>query len=167
MTTDLPLGWVSPEIGEILDPLDDGRKIHQGWSPQCEKDPSESDEVWGVLKTTAIQAGEFLPQHNKRLPIDLEPRPTLEIHNGDLLMTCAGPRSRCGVACVVKTVRPRLMISGKMYRFRLDADVALPGYVGAYLLSPCAQIDIDRMKTGVSDSGLNLTQGGFLRLRGA
>ena len=57
------------------------------------------------------------------------------------------------------------MISGKMYRFRLDADVALPGYVGAYLLSPCAQIDIDRMKTGVSDSGLNLTQGGFLRLK--
>lgn len=165
MTSDLPSGWASPEIGEILDPLRDGRKIHQGWSPQCEKDPSESDEVWGVLKTTAIQAGEFLPQHNKRLPINLEPRPTLEVCEGDLLMTCAGPRSRCGVACVVKTVRPRLMISGKMYRFRLDADVALPEYVGAYLQSPSAQIDIDRMKTGVSDSGLNLTQARFRQLR--
>ena len=165
MTTDLPPGWANPEIGEILQPLEDGRTIHQGWSPRCEKDPSSSDAEWGVLKTTAIQAGVFLPQHNKRLPATLEPRPHLEVKSGDLLLTSAGPRSRCGVACIVNNTRPRLMISGKMYRFRFDEDSVLPKYIEAYLQSHRAWVDIDKMKTGVSDSGLNLTQDRFRRLK--
>ena len=165
MTTDLPPGWANPEIGEILQPLEDGRTIHQGWSPQCEKDPSSSDAEWGVLKTTAIQAGVFLPQHNKRLPAMLVPRPHLEVKSGDLLLTSAGPRSRCGVACIVNNTRPKLMISGKMYRFRFDEDSVLPGYIEAYLQSHRARLDIDKMKTGVSDSGLNLTQNRFRRLK--
>ena len=165
MTTDLPPGWENPEIGEILQSLEDGRTIHQGWSPQCEKDPSSSDAEWGVLKTTAIQAGVFLPQHNKRLPVTLEPRPHLEVKSGDLLLTSAGPRSRCGVACIVNNTRPKLMISGKMYRFRFDEDSVLPGYIEAYLQSHRARLDIDKMKTGVSDSGLNLTQNRFRRLK--
>ena len=165
MSGELPPGWATPEISEILQPLADGRTIHQGWSPRCEKGPSLSDEEWGVLKTTAIQAGEFLPQHNKRLPNTLEPRPRLEVYNGDLLLTSAGPRSRCGVACMVKTTRPRLMISGKMYRFRFDTGSVLPQYIEAYLQSHRAWTDIDEMKTGVSDSGLNLTQNRFRRLK--
>lgn len=165
MTDSLPRGWATPEIGEILQPLEDGRTIHQGWSPRCEKDPSASDADWGVLKTTAIQAGEYLPGHNKRLPDTLEPRPHLEVKRGDLLLTSAGPRSRCGVACMVKNTRPKLMISGKMYRFRFDAGWVLPEYIEMYLQSHNAWIDIDNMKTGVSDSGLNLTQNRFRRLR--
>ena len=165
MTDDLPPDWELPEIGDILAPLEDKRRIHQGWSPQCEKDPSESDDVWGVLKTTAIQVGEYLPQHNKRLPDDLEPRPDMEVRAGDLLLTCAGPRSRCGVVCLVRKTRPKLMISGKMYRFRFDADHVLPEYVEAYLQSSSAWIALDRMKTGVNDSGLNLTQNRFRKLR--
>ena len=56
------------------------------------------------------------------------------------------------------------MISGKMYRLRFDADSVLPEYVEAYLQSHRAWTDIDEMKTGVSDSGLNLTQDRFRRL---
>ena len=164
MSNRVPLGWATPEIGDILQPLADGRTIHQGWSPRCEKGPSVSDEEWGVLKTTAIQAGEFLAQHNKRLPSTLEPRPHLEVKSGDLLLTCAGPRSRCGVACIVKNTRPKLMISGKMYHFRFDTNSILPEYIEAYLQGHSAWTDIDKMKTGVSDIGLNLTQSRFRRL---
>ena len=57
------------------------------------------------------------------------------------------------------------MISGKMYRLRFDADSVLPEYIEAYLQSHSAWIDIDEMKTGVSDSGLNLTQNRFRRLK--
>jgi len=64
----LPEGWREAPIGNLLAPLSDGRTIHQGWSPQCEKVSSEREDVWGVLKTTAIQPGRFVPEHNKRLP---------------------------------------------------------------------------------------------------
>lgn len=160
----LPDGWTKQPIEELFAPLEDGRIMHQGWSPQCEKEPSPSEGEWGVLKTTAIQAGVFQPEHNKLLPRKLNPRPLLEVKPGDILLTCAGPRVRCGVSCLVRNTRKQLMISGKMYRFRANPDAIESAYLEAFLQTEEAQQAIDRMKTGGSDSGLNLTHDRFRRL---
>lgn len=162
--SDLPNGWRKALIEELLEDLDVGKRLHQGWSPRCHKEPSEDHDVWGVLKTTAIQKGEFQPEHNKRLPDTLEPRPNIEVKAGDLLLTCAGPRVRCGIPCMIRTTRPKLMMSGKMYRFRADRSQIEPEYLEAFLLSNDAQDAINRMKTGISESGLNLTHGRFKTL---
>lgn len=66
------IGWANLPISGLLAPLDDGRTLHQGWSPRCETEPSGSELEWGVLKTTSVQSGAFLPEHNKRLPAHLE-----------------------------------------------------------------------------------------------
>jgi len=158
---ELPPGWMLATIEDLFWPLDDGRTLHQGWSPQCEKTPAPTDDDWGVLKTTAIQAGAFLSQHNKHLPKHRDPRPQVEVKAGDILMTCAGPRVRCGVACLVRNTRPRLMMSGKMYRFRVPPDHMDARFLEAFLLTPKATAAIDKMKTGGSDSGLNLTHDRF------
>lgn len=157
----LPAGWAVAPLEELLVPLADGRDLHHGWSPQCEKESTGTDEEWGVLKTTAIQAGEFLPEHNKKLPTSLVPRPQHEVKVGDLLITCAGPRVRCGVPCLVRSTRPRLMLSGKMYRFRVSEKHFDARYLEKYLLSHDAQVAIDAMKTGGNESGLNLTHSRF------
>jgi type I restriction enzyme S subunit len=161
---ELPPGWAQVEIEEVLAPQVDGRILHHGWSPQCDAEPRVADDEWGVLKTTAIQDGNFAPQHNKRLPPHLSPRPELAVHDGDLLLTCAGPRARCGVPCLVRRTPPRLILSGKMYRFRVSEAVMAPAFLEAQLRSPRVQVAIDAMKTGISDSGLNLTHGRFLAL---
>ena len=163
--SDLPPGWVETSIENVFAVLADGRTLHQGWSPQCEKEPSRSEDDWGVLKTTAIQDGVFLPEHNKRLPDHFDPRPLIEVREGDILITCAGPRARCGISCLVTKTRPRLMISGKMYRFRAPERYINPHYIAFYLQSAAARSAIDRMKTGISDSGLNLTHDRFRRLQ--
>src|ERR1035441_380049 len=162
---DLPIGWTEQRIEELFTPLEDGRTLHQGWSPQCDKVPSPSEVVWGVLKTTSIQAGEFQPEHNKLLPKNLESRPLIEVKEGDILITCAGPRVRCGVSCLVRQTRKRLMMSGKMYRFRVGADHTDSRYVEAFLQTEQARLAIDKMNTGSSDSGLNLTHDRFRQLR--
>jgi type I restriction enzyme, S subunit len=162
---DLPAGWTTAAIEELFAPLEDGRTLHQGWSPQCEKAPSQTEDDWGVLKTTAIQPGVFLPEHNKRLPANLTPRPLIEVKSGDVLLTCAGPRARCGIACLVRTTPEHLMMSGKMYRFRVPDCCVDPRFLEAYLQTDSAQDAIDRMKTGISDSGLNLTHERFRQLR--
>ena len=161
--TNLPSSWALLKIVDVLVPNENGKPFQQGWSPQCEKYPAASNE-WGVLKTTAIQEGEFWGHENKKLPNGLEPKPHLGVKNGDILMTCAGPRSRCGVTCFVKHSRDKLMISGKMYRFRCDPDLAYSQYLEHFLHSRESQYKIDRMKTGINDSGLNLTHGRFSEL---
>lgn len=148
-------------LEQVLEVLPVGRKVQMGWSPQCESRAAAAGE-WGVLKTTAIQAGEFLPEHNKALPGHMDARPGIEIREGDLLLTNAGPRARCAVPCLVKATRPRLMLSGKVYRFRTDQGIMDPRFLEQYLLSASAQATLDAMKTGISDSGLNLTQQRFL-----
>jgi len=160
----LPPGWAVAALEDVLAPLEDGRLLHHGWSPQCDSEPPGSLDEWGVLKTTAIQEGRFCPEHSKRLPKSFGPRPLLEVHVGDVLITCAGPRSRCGVPCLVRHTRPRLLLSGKMYRFRVPTALGHPGYLESYLRSQVARAAIDRMKTGISDSGLNLTHERFRRL---
>jgi len=155
--------WERKPIGELLQQLPNKKVVQQGWSPKCHTHPAAQDN-WGVLKTTAIQAGRFLPQHNKELPEGLEPRPNIEVEVGDLLLTCAGPRARCGVPALVRATPGRLMMSGKMYRLRPDERLD-SRFLELFLLSDEAQKRIDEMKTGISDSGLNLTHGRFIRLQ--
>jgi type I restriction enzyme, S subunit len=160
---ELPVEWLELPIRDVLQKLSDGNLIHQGWSPQCEKDVASENE-WGVLKTTSIQDGFFLEYHNKRLPKHMEPREKLEVLSGDILMTCAGPRVRCGITTLVKKTRKKLIISGKMYRMRANTDVLNPLYLESFLRSPGTRLLIDEMKTGISESGMNITHARFSTL---
>lgn len=162
--SELPQGWTLARIPDVLAVLQTGNIIDQGWSPKCEAFPSHSDDIWAALKTTAIQDGWFEQQHTKQLPEHLEPKPALEVRAGDLLLTCAGPRVRCGVICKVDHVRPRLFISGKMYRFRPNEDAVDGNYLLGVLRSPDLRHAIDQIKTGGNESGLNLTQDRFMGL---
>jgi type I restriction enzyme S subunit len=53
------------------------------------------------------------------------------------------------------------MMSGKMYRFRVSPAHFDARFLEAYLLTQKATVAIDKMKTGGSDSGLNLTHDRF------
>ncbi len=154
--------WEWASIGELLLQQSNKKVIQQGWSPKCHRYPA-GEGKWGVLKTTAIQPGRFEPTHNKELPGSLAPRPNIEVQPGDLLITCAGPRSRCGIPALVRSTPKSLMLSGKMYRLRPNQRID-PRFLELYLLSEGVQKRIDEMKTGISDSGLNLTHGRFLEL---
>lgn len=139
--------------------------VGQGWSPRCLEHPSESDVTWGVIKTSAIQPLDFISSANKQLPDQLEPRPHLEIFPGDVLITRAGPRNRVGIACYVKSVRPRLMVCDKVYRIKVKQDKILPEFLVMLLNSPRVLEELETLKTGISDSGLNLTQDRFLSMK--
>ncbi|MGF1500463.1 MAG: restriction endonuclease subunit S [Paracoccaceae bacterium] len=138
--------------------------VAQGWSPKCENHASCSNDVWGVIKTTAIQPAKFLPQENKELPKNLQPREWLELNQGDVLITRAGPRTRVGVACMVKRTRPRLMLCDNAYRLNYLLTLVLPEFLEAYLNAPDTQRRIEVIKSGINDSGLNLRQEQFLAL---
>ncbi len=136
----------------------------QGWSPKCLKHNVTNDEEWAVIKTTAVQHGSFHYEENKALPQSLEPRLQHELVTGDLLITRAGPRVRCGVCCLVKETKKRLLNCDKVYRMKVDEKIIFPEYMELVLNSPNFVKQIDLCKTGGSESGLNLTQDRFLKI---
>ncbi|MCM2984201.1 restriction endonuclease subunit S [Bacillus safensis] len=135
--------------------------LNQGWSPKCENYPSKDYQKWGVIKTTAIQHMDFIEEENKQLPVSLEPREKHELKAGDILITRAGPRVRVGVCCLIKRVRPRLLLCDKAYRFRANLGIVTPEFLVLALNTPEILGKINTMKTGISESGVNLTQNGF------
>jgi len=157
--TGMPAEWSISRMEPLIHGLD------QGWSPQCEGQPSPSADEWGVIKTTAVQALSFLEMENKKLPSILKPRPELELKSDDLLITRAGPRARAAVCCHVHLVRPRLMICDKVYRFRANEERALSRFLALALNTPAMVEHLDTLKTGISDSGVNLTQSKFRELK--
>jgi type I restriction enzyme S subunit len=153
----LPDGWIWVQLEYLVTGID------QGWSPKCENTPA-ADGEWGVIKTTAVQHCKFLEEENKSLPKDLKPREQHKLNSGDILITRAGPRVRVGVCCLVRKVRDNLMNCDKVYRIRSFEGVCRPDYIEANLNSPRILDEIEKIKSGINDSGVNLNQGAFLRL---
>ena len=139
-------------------------KLDQGWSPKCENEASKNNDEWAVIKTTAIQHGRFADSENKILPKNLKPREQHELKAGDILITRAGPRIRVGVCCMVRHTRPKLINCDKVYRIKVNKKLISPEYFELVLNTPKYQTEIENQKTGISDSGLNLTQKGFLKI---
>jgi len=148
--------------GLVDDAIDD---LSQGWSPKCHRHPAPTAIDWGVMKTSAVVPMEFREGENKQLPPALEARPHLELTAGDVLITRAGPRGRCGIACLIRKTRPRLMLCDKVYRLRCRTDVVQPEFLEIVLNAPQILDSIERLKTGISDSGVNLTQKKLRSLR--
>ena len=140
------------------------KRLDQGWSPRCENEASTDKTEWAVIKTSAVQYGHFLEFENKRLPKELKPREQHELMEGDILITRAGPRVRVGVCCMVRHTRPKLINCDKVYRIKVNNKIVTPEYFEYILNTPKYQDEIEKMKSGISDSGLNLTQKAFLQI---
>ena len=156
LMVELPVGWEVKRLGDCLEQLKSGKKAERGWSPQCLSNPSPDENVWGVLKTTAVQMGRYEPEHNKQLPETLKPKVRLEVIAGDFLVTTTGPRNRCGVVCHVRETRKKLIFSGKILRFRADEDIVLSNWLMYLLMSPDYQATFDELKVGTSDSSVSI-----------
>jgi restriction endonuclease S subunit len=132
-------------------------ELSQGWSPKCELNREPEPNEWAVIKTTAIQHCRYNDSEAKPLPASFKPRTSIEIKDGDFLMTRKGPRARAGVTCYVRQTRPKLMICDTVYRFRCIENRINPLYLELALNSPNVLRAIDQRKAGISESGLSLT----------
>jgi len=153
------IGFETHALGDLIGP------IQQGWSPKCDLNRQPSDGEWAIIKTTAVQPMHYIPLECKPLPEALEPRPRIEVLDGDILMTRKGPRPRTGVVCYVKKARPRSMLCDTVYRFRANEGVVLPQYLEIALNAPRVLAEINEKKSGINDSGISLNHGRIKSLR--
>jgi type I restriction enzyme, S subunit len=143
--------WKQETVADVMINID------AGWSPMCHDFPAKIGE-WGVLKTTSVQWCEFHPNENKALPLSLIPRPELTIHEGDVLVTRAGPRKRVGVVAAIRKTEPLLTISDKLIRIRPDNSKIDYRFLELSLASPFSQQHLVQRKTGLADAQVNISQ---------
>src|SRR5690554_3203603 len=150
--------WEEKVLGDVVGDID------QGWSPKCLNEPT-FDESWGVIKTSSVLPMAFVENENKKLPDSLDAKPHLRVLASDILTTRAGPRSRCGITCYVSNTSKNLMICDKVYRYRVIEGKGNSKFLALQLNSPYVLEKIEALKTGISESGMNLTQKKFRQLR--
>ncbi len=92
-------------------------KIGQGWSPQCESDVAAEGE-WGVVKVGCCNRFNMVETEQKKLPAEITPMIEYEIQDGDILMSRGNTLDLVGMATMATNVRPRLLLSDLVYRFR-------------------------------------------------
>ncbi|MEM6495436.1 MAG: restriction endonuclease subunit S [Pseudomonadota bacterium] len=145
-----PKAMYATTLGELI-----GR-IGQGWSPKCNNTRLAVEGEWAIIKTSAVQHLRYDSSQCKPLPPELEPRPNITVQVGDFLMTRKGPRARTGVVCLVRETRERSMLCDTVYRFRCDETRVLPEFLEIVLNAPSILLEINRRKSGISDSGISL-----------
>ena len=155
---DVPAHWEVKKVKHLT------RSIEQGWSPQCEGYPAETESEWGVLKVGCVNGGTFTPSENKVLPPELEPIPSLGIVSGDLLISRANTRELVGSAAVVGRDYPNLLLCDKLYRLRFIPDRCSPVFACRYLGSSAVRGQIELGATGASASMVNIPQSAILEL---
>ncbi|MFW2545597.1 hypothetical protein ACN2XU_23475 [Primorskyibacter sp. 2E107] len=131
--------------------------LEQGWSPDCETRPKEQDE-WGVLKVGCVNSWSFSSAEHKALPINLVPRPALEVREGDLLMSRANSPELVGSAAIVHNAATRLMLCDKLYRLKLDTKLLSPSFALLALRSKAARMHYSLRSNGASASMQNISQ---------
>lgn len=132
-------------------------RVEQGWSPVCDAVAALPDE-WGVIKTSAVSSGTFLPTENKRLPDETEPELRWAIRDGDLLVTRgSGSRSMVAKACVARAAGRKLTISDLVYR------VLLRGALSAYVAE---NMSASRNRAAI-EASIRTDSGQTLKVRGS
>lgn len=139
--------------------------IENGKSPATEGRPASAGE-WAVLKVGAVSFGSFDEKENKALPLSFTPIPRFEVQSGDFLMSRANTAELVGACALVKDVRPKLMLSDKIFRFVLQEPRRIDlNYLNHALKSPVLRSQIVKAASGTSPTMKNISKSKVLALR--
>lgn len=146
----IPVAWTVKNLSELI------HSMESGWSPQCESEPAKPGE-WAVLKTTSVTWDGFDYTANKKLPNYLSPRTQIQVNEGDILITRAGPTERVGVVAYVDQVSDKIMLSDKLIRLKARENIdAL--YLTFYLSTDFTKDFLAKRMTGLAQSQTNISQ---------
>ena len=152
--SEVPTDWKKVKICEVI------KEMTSGQSPNRMEHQARNGEK-GILKTTAIQWGRFLPSENLEALPGFEAKESTIVRKNDILITKAGPSHRVGVVAFSKEDTKNLYVSGKMAIIRTHKEVD-PLFL-AYQISHSAfqrQLLVDI--TGMAQSQTNFTHDNFL-----
>jgi|CXWL01.1.fsa_nt_gi type I restriction enzyme S subunit len=146
----LPNEWRWVRLGELL------FEIEAGKSFTCVPRPANLGE-WGIIKVSAMSWGSFDETENKTVPASRNINHHYEIRNGDILLSRANTYELVGASVLVKSCRPRLLLSDKSMRL-LHSPIVDKVWLKTMLGSPWVRRQLSRKSTGTKEGMRNVSQ---------
>ncbi|WP_437896419.1 restriction endonuclease subunit S [Sorangium sp. So ce124] len=149
--SELPRGWASAKLGDVIEGFESGRNLMAAGRPA-------TGQEYGVLKVSAVTWGSFKSDENKALPPDKEPRPHEVVRRGDVLISRANTTELVGAVVIVRDNFPRLMLPDKILRIVQTPSTVDSNFLIYALRTPDVRAYFSEEATGTSDSMRNLSQ---------
>lgn len=147
----VPVDWTLGLLGRALTGIDAGR------SPDLPDRPAQAGE-WGVLKVSAIRPDGLQETENKVVTRRSLIDSNIEVRHDDLLISRANTPALVGLACYVREPRPRLMLSDKTLRLKVDLRLAASEFLAYLLQASFSRRQLEASGTGSSGSMKNISQ---------
>jgi type I restriction enzyme S subunit len=149
--------WDRAPLGELLE------SIESGISPRCLDRPVSGGE-WGILKLGAVTWCEYDWTDNKALPETINPDPSIEVQQGDLLFTRKNTHELVAATAFVYQTPPRLMFPDLIFRLRLKTNApAFPEYLWGLLTYPSKRRQVQSLAGGAAGSMPNISKSRLLQ----
>lgn len=140
----IPRTWQPTKLREVL------TRIDAGWSPDCEETPPSMGE-WGVLKVSSVTRGKYDPIESKTLPPTMNPDSSIEVADGDVILTRAnGVAELVGLTVQVRNTPPKLMLSDKLLRLVSIESSLAKDFLALLMQSNSIKTQIDGVMSGSS-----------------
>lgn len=143
------MSWPVVALGDLIEDITAGKSFGPSDAPAVEGQ-------WGIIKVSAMTWGKFKPEENKAVPAELADA-RFEIREGDLLVSRANTADYVGASVLVRSVRPKLLLSDKSLRLNLKPGVCSE-WLWYMLQAPSVRSQIRELATGTKDSMRNISQ---------
>lgn len=145
-------GWPRRQLGDLLD------RIDSGWSPECHSRTAQPGE-WSVLKLGAVTTCVYRDEENKALPPSEQPRPELEVKQGDLLFSRKNTYALVAACALVAHTAGRRMLSDLVFRLRICENAPLvPEYLWGLLTTESKRNSVQSLAGGSAGSMPNISK---------
>ena len=152
--SDIPVDWRKVKLIEVV------REMTAGQSPNRKEHQARYGKK-GILKTTAIQWGEYIPSENREALPGFSANVNTIVCKNDILITKAGPSHRVGVVAISKEDAGSLHVSGKMAIIRANEN-ADPAFLAYQMSHHNFQVQLQSDITGMALSQTNFTHENLL-----
>jgi len=152
----LPCEWKLVKLSEIIEKLDAGVSVNS------EDRPAE-DEEYGVLKTSAVNNGKFIPTENKLIKEDDIKRAKLNPVKGSIIISRMNTPELVGEIGYVETNYKNLFLPDRLWQTTFRGKVS-GKWLANILILPFFKKQIENIATGTSNSMKNISKNAFLSL---
>ncbi|WP_422372619.1 N-6 DNA methylase [Hoeflea sp.] len=152
-----PSVWPMVHLAEVIERLETGVSVNS------ENRVAKEGEI-GVLKTSAVTSGVFLPmEHKAVLPEEID-RVKCNPRNGSILISRMNTEALVGASAYVSGDYPNLFLPDRLWQTVISREDVVSRFVHLIISSPTYRNKISAVCGGTSGSMKNIAQSQFLAL---